>query len=926
VARDDLIRFRRGTEAAWTAADPVLDEGEPGFETDTNVLKLGDGATAWSALSAVGAGGGGADAETIRDTIATALVAGSGITITVDDPGNTITVAASGGGGSALTVSEAGTPVDASVTTIDFGAGFDVSESPEDEVNISLDLSEYTGAALPIASGGTGATSAGAALTALGAQPLDSDLTTIAGLTATTDNFMVATASAWASRTPSQARTQMGLGSLATASTINDGNWSGTDLAVANGGTGASDASTARTNLGLVIGTNVQAHSANLTSLGSVWTPASAASQASLLFHEDTDNGTNYAALQAPVSLTTSPSVVLPSATTVLVGNDTTDTLTNKTISGSSNTLSNIAGSSLSDGGVTNAKLANVATSTIKGRVTASTGVPEDLTGTQATTLLDVFTTSLKGLAPASGGGTSNFLRADGTWAAPPGGGGGISGITVAEGGSALDTDITSLDFGNGFDLTESPENEVNIDLDLGEYTGTDLPVASGGTGASDASGARTNLGLVIGTNVQAFDADLTTLASAFTTASASGPASLAFREDTDNGTNQIVVEGQSALAADVTLTLPGVTSVIVGDVITQTLTNKTFDLTSNTLVGSVTEFNDALESANFYTTGGTDVALADGGTGASLTDPGADRILFWDDSAGVVTWLEVGTNLSISTTTLNASGGGSGIAVEEDNVSVDSAVTTLDFGNGLDVATDGADEVNITVDLGEYTGTDLPVSGGGTGASDATTARSNLGLVIGTNVQAYDADLTTLATAFTSASAAGPASLDFHEDTDFGTNRVRLTTSGSVADVTVTIPAATDTLVGQATTDTLTNKTLTSPQINGGRLDAMQHIEYDVNVVAASGATETLDTDLYNWHVVTMDQSCTFTFSNPAPSADGTAFLLELRGAFTPTFPASVDWADATAPTYTTPSLYTFVTRDAGTTWLGFSQGKAFG
>lgn len=44
-----------------------------------------------------------------------------------------------------------------------------------------------------------------------GKQPLDSDLTTIAGLTATTDNFMVAAASAWASRTPAQAKTSLAL-------------------------------------------------------------------------------------------------------------------------------------------------------------------------------------------------------------------------------------------------------------------------------------------------------------------------------------------------------------------------------------------------------------------------------------------------------------------------------------------------------------------------------------------------------------------------------------------------------------------------------------------------------------------------------------------------------------------------------------------
>lgn len=44
------LQIRRGTAAAWTSANPTLAQGEAGWETDTNKLKFGDGATAWNAL------------------------------------------------------------------------------------------------------------------------------------------------------------------------------------------------------------------------------------------------------------------------------------------------------------------------------------------------------------------------------------------------------------------------------------------------------------------------------------------------------------------------------------------------------------------------------------------------------------------------------------------------------------------------------------------------------------------------------------------------------------------------------------------------------------------------------------------------------------------------------------------------------------
>lgn len=142
-----------------------------------------------------------------------------------------------------------------------------------------------------------------------------------------------------------------------------------------------------------------------------------------------------------------------------------------------------VATAGIANNAVTLGKMAQVATARILGRVTASTGDVEALTGTQATTLLDAFTSSLKGLAPASGGGTSNFLRADGTWTAPAGGG------DVVGPGSSTDNAAARFDTTTGKLLQNSALLIADTTGDLSRSGGGGIDIEGTNTNDSPSSG-----------------------------------------------------------------------------------------------------------------------------------------------------------------------------------------------------------------------------------------------------------------------------------------------------------------------------------------------------------------------------------------------------------------------------------------------------
>ena len=231
-------------------------------------------------------------------------------------------------------------------------------------------------------------------------------------------------------------------------------------------------------------------------------------------------------------------------------------------------------------------------------------------------------------------------------------------------------------------------QNYDNVNITGGEISGiVDIEIADGGTGASDNSTARSNLGLEIGVDIQAFDSDLADLA-------------------------------DGSLSAEKVQYLDNVTS-DVQEQLNDINENHNHDLDDLGVSADSTELN-----------------YVDGVTSNIQVQLDSKQAV--NDNLTTIVGLEHNSDYFIVSDGTNWTTEGG-----------EDARTSLGLGT---IATQ--DESSVEISGGSISGiTDISISDGGTGASDISTARINLGLEIGVDVQAYDADLADLADGELSAS-----------------------------------------------------------------------------------------------------------------------------------------------------------------------------
>jgi hypothetical protein len=297
-------------------------------------------------------------------------------------------------------------------------------------------------------------------------------------------------------------------------------------------------------------------------------------------------------------------------------------------------------------------------------------------------------------------------------------------------------------------------------------------------------------------------------------------------------------------------------------------------------------------------TTGGFAVTIkVTGQTGVSI--PNGKTVWVYNNGTDVVTAVDHIPSLTLGAALPIASGGTGSTSTTFVNLATN-VTGTLPVANGGTGITSFGTGVGTALGVNTGSAGAFVVNGGALGTPSSGTLTSATGLPIATGVSGLGTNVATFLGTPSSANLAAALT------DETGTGLAVFGTNPTLTGVTLAGEAAcADNLVTRAT---------------------LKDYAIEGSAVGSTGATRTFDLSVANFFSATLDQACTFTFSNPPASGDFGTFVLELTngGAFAITYPASVDFVGGVAPTLTASGVdqLVFTTRDGGTTYFGFVAG----